>query len=339
VQRPVTNTIETKPLVVVSVLTPTWNRSPYLPRVCEGLRAQTFKHFEWIVANDGSTDDTIDVVTQLSCNCDFPVTLMSASVRVGKTRMDNLAVQNASGQFIVWCDSDDWLFPESLNILMQTWNSIPSSDREQFAGVTALCESNTGVLDNVFPDDPYTDVKWNTVFLKMKYDLVLFCRAELLKKTPFLEVDYLVPETSVWNSIGILKTRFIPVALKYINYGSDNCLSWSGLMEYNRGRAYAFARSKTYLSESLRTTDLAWRFITYLRYCIHGEVRFDKAVSMWGGGLATVLGALLAAPIAVMLAIKDRAQGKVRKTHREFNAAANTATIQIQTLNKTDLAS
>ena len=84
---------------LISVLTPTWNRSAYLERVWNGLCSQTYKNFEWIVSNDGSTDDTESVVRSLAAKSDFPVMLISASVHVGKARMDNEAVRLASGGF------------------------------------------------------------------------------------------------------------------------------------------------------------------------------------------------------------------------------------------------
>ena len=77
---------------LISVLTPTWNRASYLQKVWEGLNAQDFQNFEWIVANDGSQDDTVEVVRALAQKSSFQVTLISASQRVGKSRIDNEAV-------------------------------------------------------------------------------------------------------------------------------------------------------------------------------------------------------------------------------------------------------
>ena len=129
---------------LVSILTPTWNRADYLPKVWEGLNTQTNKSIEWIVANDGSTDHTVDTVRVLANQSDFPVTLINASIRIGKSRMDNEAVGRARGQFILWCDSDDFLLPKAVETLLATWTSIPEEEREHFAGVTALCETASG---------------------------------------------------------------------------------------------------------------------------------------------------------------------------------------------------
>ena len=84
----------------ISVLTPTWNRAEYLNRVWKGLNAQNFRDFEWIVANDGSQDDTIEVIRELAHKSDFSVTLITASQRVGKSRIDNEDVAASRGAFI-----------------------------------------------------------------------------------------------------------------------------------------------------------------------------------------------------------------------------------------------
>ena len=73
---------------LISVLTPTWNRANYLQRVWEGLCSQTYKDFEWIVANDGSTDETEATLRDLAERSNFPIIFINSSVHIGKARMD-----------------------------------------------------------------------------------------------------------------------------------------------------------------------------------------------------------------------------------------------------------
>ena len=58
-----------KPLV--TILTPTYNRAHTLPRVFESLQNQTFKDFEWLVIDDGSTDKTKELVEEFQKISDF----------------------------------------------------------------------------------------------------------------------------------------------------------------------------------------------------------------------------------------------------------------------------
>lgn len=317
----------------ISILTPTWNRATYLTKVWESLRSQSFCDFEWIVANDGSDDDTVQIVNNLASRSKFPVILINASHHIGKSRMDNEAVALARGEFILWCDSDDYLAPNALEILTNTWNSIPSNEKDSFCGVTALCDTTTGILGLDYPIDEHTDIQFNALHNIMRSDFVIFTRSELLKRTPFLEVDFLIPESSVWNKIGVKNTRFIPQVLERKSYGEQHCLSFSGLMEFNRGRAFAMAASKPYLSNnSIPLGQRIWRLITYFRYCVHGDISIKDALRMWGRTRGHAIGALTVFPLAYLLSIKDAIQGKVRKTHREYLKAEKVAVITIEQL-------
>lgn len=73
--------------------------------------------------------------------------------------MDNEAVAAARGEFIAWCDSDDYFLPDALGAFFVGWNSIPLAERDEFVGIIALCDStdktlNAGILPSVRPSMP-----------------------------------------------------------------------------------------------------------------------------------------------------------------------------------------
>ena len=59
--------------VVFTVSTQTYNRIDSLPRVYESLKAQTFRGFEWLIVDDGSTDGTEELVKAWQSSADFPI--------------------------------------------------------------------------------------------------------------------------------------------------------------------------------------------------------------------------------------------------------------------------
>lgn len=315
------------------MITPTWNRASHLSKVWTGLQKQTFRDFEWIVGNDGSKDHTDQVVRELAALSDFPITLVTATERVGKSRIDNEAVSRSRGQFVVWCDSDDILLPNALEMLLFTWEEVPESDRHAFCGVSALCDTEDGVLGKKFycSDQPF-NIVWNELYHKLGSDLVIFTRADLVKKHPFLEVDFLIPETSVWNAIGVRQTRFLPKVLERKSYREVNALSYSGHMSYNRGYAYALTQTKQYAINYLSVFSRLKRAINYLRYCRHGEIPFKLALNLWDANRLEALMFVFLFPVSSLLAFKDRAEGKVKRTHRDFIASQITATFQSEEL-------
>lgn len=318
-----------KPLV--SILTPTWNRAAYLDRVWNGLNSQTYKHIEWIVCNDGSTDETEAKLSELRAKSTFPVTIISASIHIGKTRMDNEAVAHARGEFILWNDSDDYLLPQAIEQLVATWNTIPEADRKDYVGVTALCANEQDVISTKLPGTGPFDTTWNDLRERFKVsgDMLNFTRSSVLKHHPFPEIDLVVPEGIIWTSIGNAKARICPVVLQIKQYNAPHCISFSDKMEYCRGRAYAIAILEKNLKSYPKTlTSKLWALVTFIRCCIHGELSFLESMRLWGTNCPIIV-FLTMVPVAFVLAIKDILQRKVIKTHREFQLAAKSVVVTV----------
>lgn len=318
----------------VSILTPTHQRVAFLERVWSGLMSQTCREFEWVVSDDGSTDGTGELVRQLAALSDFPVLYVQADCHVGKVRMDNEAVRRASGEFIVWCDSDDYLLPGAIRRLLECWESIPVRERKDFVGVTAQCTTSGGTTADPFPGVAWTDVSWNDLAAKhhVKTDMLFFVRADALRATPFPEVDLVIPESVVWSVLGHRKSRLISEVLMYKEYqGAAGGLSFSGVMSYNRGRAYALAQTaQAFKSYPSPLRERWWQQVTFLRYALHGELGLRETLRLWRAGIVCLVPLSYAA--AYLLVFRDALQGKVRKTHREFLAAREGATITAQRL-------
>ena len=319
----------------VSVITTTWNRAKYLPRVHAGLLKQTFCNFEWIVADDGSDDGTAALVTNLASASSFSVVFVRASVHVGKARMDNEAVAAARGKFIVWCDSDDYFLPEALSAFVNGWDSIPLVERHEFVGIVALCESAEKTLNEKITELATFDAKLSELEHghQMKEDGSMFLRAEILKRYRFPEVDLVIPESAVWAALGKWKLRVLTQIVKKVEYNAEHCISFSKGMKYNRGRAYAMAIAIKNQPEHMgQLTYSVWKTINFLRYCIHGDIGVTAARRLWGQNTSLFLLVASVFP-AALLVLKDQLQGKVVKTHLEFEQSARIAKIDSQIFN------
>ncbi len=102
----------------VSVCIPTYNRKDYLKETLESAFAQTYKDYEVIVVDDGSTDGTEDMVKQLGVPVNYYWQKNS-----GDAAARNKLIELARGQYISFIDSDDLLLPdaiEKLGKIMQT---------------------------------------------------------------------------------------------------------------------------------------------------------------------------------------------------------------------------
>lgn len=68
-----------------TVFTPTFNRATLLPRLYESLKQQSFKDFKWLVVDDGSTDDTEDVISSFISEGVIPIQYVKTLVSTKKS--------------------------------------------------------------------------------------------------------------------------------------------------------------------------------------------------------------------------------------------------------------
>ena len=87
---------------MVTIFTPTYNRAHTIARTFESLQNQTDKDFEWIVVDDGSSDNTIELLSQLEKEASFPMRIQCQE-NAGKHVAINFGVRIARGElfFIV----------------------------------------------------------------------------------------------------------------------------------------------------------------------------------------------------------------------------------------------
>jgi glycosyltransferase involved in cell wall biosynthesis len=204
-----------------TVFTPTYNRAHTLHRVFESLLQQTFTDFEWLIVDDGSTDDTAAIVEQYKETATFPIRYFFQPNQ-GKHIAFNKGVNEANGAFFLTFDSDDACIPMALALYQQHWKAI--EDKKSFCGVTARCLDQNGRPLSKKHLPPILDV--NSLDLRYKYgireEMWGFTRTDILRGFPFPEniKNSWVPENIVWSEVGRrYKTRFIdtPIRIYYTN--------------------------------------------------------------------------------------------------------------------------
>lgn len=98
---------------IVSIILPTFNRQRFLAQAFEAIRAQICTEWELIVVDDGSTDGTREKVADLARTLEQPVRYIHQENR-GAYGARNTGVENATGEFVAFYDSDDLWLPHHL---------------------------------------------------------------------------------------------------------------------------------------------------------------------------------------------------------------------------------
>jgi glycosyltransferase involved in cell wall biosynthesis len=99
---------------LISVIIPVWNSQRYLSRCLEGVLAQTFKNFEVICVNDGSTDNSGEILSHYARK-DKRVKIIN-QINRGQAAARSVGLKAARGGYIYFLDSDDFIHPQLLEI-------------------------------------------------------------------------------------------------------------------------------------------------------------------------------------------------------------------------------
>ncbi len=103
---------------MITIFTPTYNRAYSLPRLYESLKKQTYNNFEWVLVNDGSTDNTDEIVKPWLNDNVITINYIKQE-NGGKHRAINKGVEVAKGDYFFIVDSDDFLPEKSLELVQQ----------------------------------------------------------------------------------------------------------------------------------------------------------------------------------------------------------------------------
>jgi glycosyltransferase involved in cell wall biosynthesis len=256
-----------------TVFTPTYNRAHTLHRVYESLRGQTFRDFEWLVVDDGSTDDTRQKVNGWRQEADFPVRYVFQA-NAGKHVAFNRGVREARGELFLTLDSDDACVPRALERLKVHWDSIPAQEKERFTGVTSLCMDEQGKLvGERFPgnitDSDSIEVE---LILRVKGEKWGFHRTAVLRQYPFPEpagVKF-IPESIVWLSIArTYKTRFVNECLRIYHMGDasgDRLTALTRSTAYGRLLFHASVMTRYRNVAARAPASFAKSIVNYARY-------------------------------------------------------------------------
>lgn len=103
---------------MITVLTPTFNRGGGLQSLWDSLQKQTVKEFEWLVVDDGSTDGTKNLITQLQEKSDFPIRYIYKS-NGGKHTALNVGIQTICSELTFIVDSDDCVTDDAVESILK----------------------------------------------------------------------------------------------------------------------------------------------------------------------------------------------------------------------------
>lgn len=133
---------------LVSVILPVYNKIKYLPTTLPSLLSQTYRDFELIAVDDGSTDGSGDFLDRLAKTDTRVKVIRQPNAGVSAAR--NAALDRASGDYVVFADADDTVCPDWLEVLAK---EAETSGADIVVSGFFSTDSNGKALDTVLPPE------------------------------------------------------------------------------------------------------------------------------------------------------------------------------------------
>lgn len=102
-------------MVRFSFIVPVYNGEKYLERCIEAILNQTFKNFEVILIDDGSKDNSVNIMKEYQTKNENIVVYENKENK-GVSYSRNVGIQNANGEYLIFCDADDWYAKNALEV-------------------------------------------------------------------------------------------------------------------------------------------------------------------------------------------------------------------------------
>lgn len=205
----------------LTVFTPTYNRAHLLGRVYESLCQQTCQNFEWLVIDDGSTDNTREIIAQYIAEQRIAIRYVWKE-NGGLYTGYNTAYANITSPLNVCIDSDDFMPENAVELILKMWNERGG---EQYAGIIGLdfYADKQQPIGGYFPEN-LQEVSLNEISEKGLYkgDAKQVMRSDLTR-TAIIEEDFhgekdFNPYSMVFQAANSLPLLVINDNLCFVDY-------------------------------------------------------------------------------------------------------------------------
>lgn len=103
---------------IISVVVPSYNHQPYIEQCLRSILAQTYSSLEVIIVDDGSTDNSLDIIYRTVARCPHKVKVIPQNNQGSHAAINN-AIQVCSGEWIAIINSDDYYHPDRIELLLK----------------------------------------------------------------------------------------------------------------------------------------------------------------------------------------------------------------------------
>lgn len=268
----------------ITVFTATYNRGYTLDKLYNSLKRQSFKNFDWLIVDDGSTDNTEQIVGNwIKKEKTFNIYYLKKN-NGGKCSAINYGLDYVKGEIFFNVDSDDYLTEDALEKINSWFNSLPKN--ELFCGVIG----NLGLSEAFTPNTPFKGKYRDGNFLERYEDYsndpivgerayAFYTEIITTYKYPVFEGENFMTEAVTWNRMANdgYKARFFNDIIVIYEYHQDGLTLKGNKLFLNnpKGHALWLQEKATFLNYGIFK-----RFLSvYSYYCSFKNLLSIKQIS------------------------------------------------------------
>ena len=238
---------------MITVLTPTFNRGYIIKKAYESLLRQTDKDFEWLVIDDGSTDNTEKIINSFIKD-DLINVRYYKKENGGKHTALNYGFEKASGKYTIILDSDDYLADDAIEIIKSYIDKYEDNNEIACLSFLRIYEDGKTVGREYNGDEivsDYIEFKHNKGFTG---DMAEVYKTKVLCDYPFpvFENERFLSEAIVWNKIALkYKTVFVNKGIYVCEYLNDG-LSKNILINRIKSPVGSYENAKLFMNPKFK---------------------------------------------------------------------------------------
>lgn len=242
-------------LPFITIFTPTYNRAQTLPQLYESLCRQSDKDFIWLIVDDGSSDNTSELIAQWAKEGKIKVSY-TRQQNSGKMRAHNHGARLAQSELFLCVDSDDFLADNAIADIHSAWEKRERNVCGIIAHKCIVDKAKNTRTARTFPIKGPTS-QFDLYSTGYKGDLTLVFRTDILRQYPFPEIEdeKFITEATAYDLIDLNhKYMLLDKALTICEYRPDGYTANAAKTElqYPKGWALYHNQRAHYFSPTLK---------------------------------------------------------------------------------------
>lgn len=286
----------------ITIFTPSYNRAYLLPRLYESLLIQDNKNFEWIIVDDGSSDNTKEVVNGFIQEGKINITFETQQ-NSGKHIAINRGVELAKGELFFIVDSDDYLTIDALQVISDKY-TVEISEDPSIAGICGRkgYSETKPIGSEHFSEDFLVSSLDFRYKLNMKGDMAEVIKTNVIREFPFpvIEGEKFCTEGLIWSRVAehhkfLFFSKIIYIA-EYLEGGLSDSIVKVRIKSPNYAILFysELEKMKIPLLQKIKANINFWRFAKYTKLSFSQKLR-----------KVNLLNSVLGIPISVIFSFKD----------------------------------